>query len=91
MALKKMKSGNFLANHYDILTGEEYWISGVKKDGKDRHWAGAGKIMMDSRVISDYLNLVEADCLDKNKFQIVEITSTDKEKFKEVENQKLNE
>ena len=30
-------------NYYDIETGEEYWISGVKRNGQDRHWAGSGK------------------------------------------------
>jgi hypothetical protein len=25
-------------------TGEEYWVSGVKEDGTDRHWAGSGPV-----------------------------------------------
>ena len=35
------------SNYIDIETGEEYWISGVKKNGEDRHWAGSGKITID--------------------------------------------
>ena len=26
----------FKANYYDVETGEEYWISGPRKDGQDR-------------------------------------------------------
>jgi hypothetical protein len=29
------------ANHYDLDTGEEYWVSGVKKDGRDRLYGNA--------------------------------------------------
>ena len=46
MALKKLKNSGISGNHFDIETGEEYWISGVKKNGQDRHWAGAGKIRL---------------------------------------------
>ena len=31
------------SNYYDIETQEHYWISGIKKNGRDRHWAGSGK------------------------------------------------
>jgi hypothetical protein len=27
-------------NHLEYITGDSYWVSGVKKDRKDRHWAG---------------------------------------------------
>jgi hypothetical protein len=32
---QKHKSG-YKWNHFDVETGAEYWISGPKKDGKDR-------------------------------------------------------
>ena len=41
-ALKKLKTGGVSGNHYDLETGEEYWISGVRRNGQDRHWAGEG-------------------------------------------------
>ena len=44
-------SGNFI----DIESGDEYWISGVKKNGEDRHWAGKGKIIIDSKIIPEFL------------------------------------
>ena len=62
-------SGNFV----DVETGEEYWISGVKKDGTDRHWAGSGKITIDRKVVEEYLSLVTADELDKKRFIVDDI------------------
>jgi hypothetical protein len=48
-------SGNYL----DVQTGEEYWISGIKRDGTDRHWAGGGPVGIDSDVRDDYMKLLE--------------------------------
>jgi hypothetical protein len=31
------------SNYRDIETGENYWISGVKKNGDDRHWLAQEK------------------------------------------------
>jgi len=39
----KRRGGGASGNHFDVETGDNYWISGVKKDGRDRHWAGSGK------------------------------------------------
>ena len=61
--------GNFI----DIETGEEYWISGVKKDGTDRHWAGNGKIIIDEKIIDQYLTEVGESSLDKTRFLVQEI------------------
>jgi len=41
-------------NYYDVNTGEEYWISGPKKNGQDRHWAGSGAVEIDPDVIEEY-------------------------------------
>ena len=60
-------------NYFDIETGEEYWISGVKQDGNDRHLAGHGKITIDSKVVDEYLAMVKADKLDKTKFIVEDI------------------
>ena len=38
--------GNY-ANYIDIENGDKYWISGLKKEESNRHWAGHGKIMVD--------------------------------------------
>ena len=78
------------SNHYDIETGEGYWISGVKKDGQDRHWAGGGKVMIDRNIVEEYLALVDFDKLDTS-YELVDILPTDKAKFKEIENEKIEE
>lgn len=36
-----------------------YWISGVKKDETDRHWAGRGPVEIDPDVRSEYLKLID--------------------------------
>ena len=48
-------SGQGIAgNYYDVQTGEEYWISGPKKNGQDRHWAGSGPVEIDQDVAEEY-------------------------------------
>ncbi|WP_298537864.1 hypothetical protein [uncultured Algibacter sp.] len=89
-ALKNSNAQGIAGNYYDIEKGDEYWISGIKKNGTDRHWAGGGKIMIDRNIVNLYLSLVDFNVLDKNRFELVDILPTDKEKFAEMENQKLN-
>jgi hypothetical protein len=82
------KSRGVGSNFYDIETGESYWISGVKKNGEDRHWGGNGKILIEKKVIDDYLKIRGDETLDKSKFEITEIKETrDKRDFVEIENQ----
>ena len=88
-ALKNSNAQGIAGNYYDIENGDEYWISGIKKNGADRHWAGGGKIMIDRNVVDQYLNLTNFNVLDKKQFELVEILPTDKQKFTEFENEKL--
>jgi hypothetical protein len=32
---RSLKGAGFKANYFDVESGEEYWISGPKKDGRD--------------------------------------------------------
>lgn len=89
-ALKNSNAQGIAGNYYDIENGDEYWISGIKKNGTDRHWSGGGKIMIDRKVIDLYLSLVNFNVLDKKHFELVDISTTDKQRFAELENQKLN-
>ena len=89
-ALKSLNVGGVSGNHYDIENGDEYWISGVKKNGRNRHWAGGGKIMIDRTVVDIYLNQVDFHALDKNQFELTDIKPTDKQKFSVMENKKRN-
>lgn len=67
------KRRDIYSNYYDVETGEEYWISGVKKRGDDRHWAGGGKIMIDRKIIPEYLRVVGKDRLDMSRFVVTEL------------------
>ncbi len=88
---KVFKKGNGISgNHVDIEKGEEYWISGVKLDGSDRHWAGSGTIQIDESIIPDYLKIIGQTVLQKNKFQVVHLDNVPaKHIATEIENQKL--
>jgi hypothetical protein len=75
------------ASHLDVETGEEYWVSEVKKKGSNRHWAGKGKIMIEENVIKEYLDLIKKDKLDKSIFEIIKpLNKTDKQNFKTIFN-----
>ena len=88
---KVFKRANVIAgNHFDIETGEEYWISGIKKNGEDRHWAEAGSIFIERTAVNEYLKLVGLNSLPKNKFIIVDLISfPNKELSKQIANSKL--
>ncbi|SHE62243.1 hypothetical protein [Chryseobacterium sp. OV279] len=85
-ALKKLKIPGISGNYFDIETGEEYWISGVKKNGQDRHKLGSGKVILDKNSIEEYLKLVDFNTIDENHFIIMELSKTDKSRFNEIEN-----
>jgi hypothetical protein len=45
-------------NYFDVDTGEEYWISGPKQNGNDRHWAGSGSCEIDADVAEEYWSAI---------------------------------
>lgn len=76
-------------NHYDIETGNGYWISGVKKNGTDRHRFGKGLIEIDESVIEEYLKIIGETELQKNKFKLVNLDNIpSKAKATEILNEK---
>jgi hypothetical protein len=86
------RSKGISGNHIDLETKEEYWISGVKTKGTDRHWAGSGTIKIDKDVIADYLTLRDLTSLTKGKYELVSLDNNPaKETSKELENLKSNE
>jgi hypothetical protein len=88
-ALKRSGGGGG-SNHYDLETSDGYWVSGIKKDGTDRHWAGSGKIMIEARVVDEYLKLTGEDKLDTSRFEVTtNIADTDIQRFHEKENKSL--
>ncbi len=83
--------GNGHGTCSDIVTREIFWVTGIKKNGEDRHWLGNGKIQIDKAAIQEYLNVSGLENLDTKKYIVVGIPKTDKTKFTEIENSKLNE
>lgn len=55
--LRRIRSGGVVGNYYDVETGEEYWVSGVKRNGEDRHWAGSGPVEIDDDARDEYRRL----------------------------------
>ncbi len=49
-----LKGSGFKSNFYDEDTGEEYWISGCKKDGTDRLYNEISPIYIDADVQEEY-------------------------------------
>jgi hypothetical protein len=85
---KALKRGNVGAgNHYDLETGEAYWVSGVKKTGLDRHWAGSGRVFIEASAVAEYLTEVGLLELDASRFEVVaDLPTPDPQAFRELEN-----
>lgn len=49
-----LKGNGYKSNYYDEATGEEYWISGCKKDGTDRLYNENSPIYIDEDVQEEY-------------------------------------
>lgn len=75
-SLKKLKHPGFGSNYFDIETSEEFWVSGVKKDGKDRHSCGYGPIKIDQECLSEYLKFRGIDSLPKRSYEIVSLANS---------------
>ena len=52
MALKRYSGID--SNHFDLVTRERYWVSGVKRRGSNRHWNGGGPIQIEQSLVSWY-------------------------------------
>jgi hypothetical protein len=69
-------------NYIDVQTSQSFWVSGVKKNREDRHWAGSGRVLVEAAALSEYLNVVGADALDKSRYEVTHsVVQTDIEKF----------
>ena len=55
---KSLKGAGFKANYYDVETGEEYWISGPRKDGNDALYATNIATEIDEDVRNEYWTLI---------------------------------
>jgi hypothetical protein len=55
---QRIKGGGVAGNYFDAESGDEYWISGVKKAGTNRHWAGGGEIQIDDDAQTEYGKII---------------------------------
>lgn len=55
---RSLKGAGFKANYYDVETGEEYWISGPRKDGRDALYATNIPTEIDEDVRDEYWNRI---------------------------------
>lgn len=45
--LQRLRGQGIRGNYYDVATGEEFWVSGVKRRGSNVHWAEPTGIAVD--------------------------------------------
>ncbi len=60
-------------NYFNLENGDEYWISGVKKDMTDRHKFGGGTILVEKRILNDYLKTISRTELPKAGYKLTEV------------------
>lgn len=51
---QSLKGAGFKSNYYNVDTGEDYWISGPKRNGGDALYGGATPIEIDEDVREEY-------------------------------------
>jgi hypothetical protein len=51
---RSLKGSGFKANYRELTSGEEYWISGPRRDRDDRLYGGARGVKIDDDVRAEY-------------------------------------
>lgn len=88
-ALQSLKGTGITANYFDIESGDEYWVSGVKKNLQDRHEFGSGMIQVERRIKDEYMKCVGINELDSRYFEVVDLVEElPIERIFELENEK---
>lgn len=70
-AFQPLRGGR--GSYYDVESGDEYWISGVKKRGSNRHPCGRGKIKVDHRAVDALLSLKGWQELPSDLYEVADI------------------
>ena len=88
-AFQSLNGMGISGNYFNLENGDEYWISGVKKDMSDRHKFGGGKIFVEKRTLNDYLKIIGKSELPKSDYELTEVeTEKPIERVNELENVK---
>lgn len=51
---QSLNGRGFKANYFEVESGDEYWISGPKKDGTDRMYGSSAPVEIDEDVHEEY-------------------------------------
>ncbi len=87
MKLKGQRRGESGGNYIDMETGESFWVSGVKMNGEDRHWAGSGKVLIEAAAVAAYLETIKSKTLDPSRCEVTHsIRETDIERLSRLAN-----
>ena len=84
MALKRCQGPD--SNHVDLETGDLYWISGVKKNGTNRHWGGS--IFIEESLLPWYEEYTNGKC-PAELIPKPDLPKPDIERFHEIENENM--
>lgn len=89
-AFQRLGGMGISGNYFELETRDEYWISGVKKDMTDRHKYGGGKIFVEKRILTEYLQAIGKNELPKADYELTDVeTDIPVERINELENEKL--
>jgi hypothetical protein len=55
----------------EVASGQVYWVSGIKRDGPDRHWSGRGKVLIETRAAQEYMALAGLNKLESSKYTLI--------------------
>lgn len=55
---RSLKGMGFKSNYYDVDNGDEFWISGPKKNRQDRLYGGQLGVVVDEDVKAEYYELI---------------------------------
>ena len=72
-AFQSLNGNGISGNFQEVETGDEYWISGVKKNQQDRHSCGGGKIYVERRILADYLKMIDRKTLKEKDYDIIDV------------------
>ncbi len=91
LALKSLRGSGIEGNYYESFTGDEYWVSGIKMNGQDRHWAGRDEVLIDKFVVTEYLSMTNQKTLPKNIVSVTLKPSKPSVEHHNLENKSLDE
>ncbi len=64
---QSLKGAGYKANYFDIESGDEYWISGCKRDGSDRLYGERVPVEIDDDIREEYWTKIREQPESKTK------------------------